>query len=307
LRPFTKQGKNRRLRWNFFHRELPYTALLATRYSCASTQFQVRANGVTGRTQSFMDDLPMTQTFDVEALIKLRGQTRAISDALKAQASDYLATVAPLIRPQTLFGEYLQGAQRSSGRETQGHFQSLIELYERIGCAAPFQLVSALDVPLNLISTTPELFPLEYDKVLAQNGQVIRITSPVRWVVGFQGFELARFRAVINDPNRSSAELYRFVVHYLVLFYCLSKSPGLGRLFEGLRFGLSFERLKGLGDLPFCVISAPVRSELPDDSVIRSSTQIAGNTSFEELVGRDNILEMNDEIRQRLLLTIEGL
>jgi len=24
-------------------------------------------------------------------------------------------------------------------------------------------------------------------------------------------------------------------------------------------------------------------------------------------VGRDNILEMNDEIRQRLLLTIEGL
>ncbi|MNJ79930.1 hypothetical protein D3C77_781280 [compost metagenome] len=50
-----------------------------------------------------------------------------------------------------------------------------------------------------------------------------------------------------------------------------------------------------------------MRSDLPDDSVIRSSTQIAGNTSFEELVGRDNILEMNDEIRQRLLLTIEGL
>ena len=29
----------------------------------------------------------MTQTFDVEALIKLRSQTRAISDALKAQAA----------------------------------------------------------------------------------------------------------------------------------------------------------------------------------------------------------------------------
>lgn len=38
----------------------------------------------------------MTQTFDVEALIKLRSQTRAISDALKAQAADYLATVAAL-------------------------------------------------------------------------------------------------------------------------------------------------------------------------------------------------------------------
>ncbi|HWD30468.1 hypothetical protein ACIKP7_05545 [Pseudomonas caricapapayae] len=249
----------------------------------------------------------MTQTFDVEALIKLRSQTRAISDALKAQASDYLSTLALLIRPQTLFGEYLQGAQRSSGRETQHHFKELIELYDRIGSASPFQLVSELEVPLNLISTTPELFPLEYDKVLAQSGQSIRITSPVRWVVGFSSFDLAQFRSVIKDPNRSSAELYRFVVHYLVLFYCLSKSPGLSRLFEGLRFALSFERLKGFGDLPFCIISSPVRSELPDEAVIRSSTQIAGNTSFEELVSRENIMEMNDEIRQRLLLTIEGL
>lgn len=249
----------------------------------------------------------MTQTFDVEALIRLRGQTRAISDALKAQASDYLSTLSLLIRPQTLFGEYLQGAQRSSGRETQHHFKALIELYERVGSASPFQLVSELEVPLNLISTTPELFPLEYDKVLEQSGQTIRITSPVRWVVGFSSFDLAQFRAVIKDPNRSSAELYRFVVHYLVLFYCLSKSPGLGRLFEGLRFALSFERLKGFGDLPFCVISSPVRSALPEESVIRSSTQIAGNASFEELVSRENIMEMNDEIRQRLLLTIEGL
>jgi hypothetical protein len=259
------------------------------------------------RREEFKDDGPMTQTIDIEALIQLRKQTRAISDALKAQASDYLSTLALLIRPQTLFGEYLQGAQRSSGRETQHHFKELKELYDRIGSVAPFQLVNELEVPLNLISTTPELFPLEYDMVLAQNGQTIRITSPVRWVVGFNSFDLAQFRKLIKDPNRSSAELYRFVLHYLVLFYCLSKSPGLGRLFEGLRFPVSFERLKGFGDLPFCVISSPVRSELPDESVIRSSTQIAGNTSFEELVGQDNILEMTDDLRQRLLLTIEGL
>lgn len=249
----------------------------------------------------------MTQTFDVEALIKLRSQTRAISDALKVQASDYLSTLALLIRPQSFFGEYLQGAQRSSGRETQHHFKELKALYDRIGSAAPFQLVNELEVPLNLISTTPQLFPLEYEKVLSQSGQVIRITSPVRWVIGFSSFDLARFRTVIKDPNRSSAELYRFVVHYLVLFYCLSKSQGLSRLLDGLRFPVSFERLKDFGDLPFCVISSPVRAQLPDEAVIRSSTQIAGNSSFEELVGLDDILQMNDEIRQRLLLTIEGM
>ncbi|AZF13694.1 hypothetical protein [Pseudomonas sp. R3-18-08] len=249
----------------------------------------------------------MTQTFDVEALITLRRQTRAISDVLKSQASDYLSTLALLIRPQTLFGEYLQGAQRSSGRETQHHFKELKALYDRIGSAAPFQLVNELEVPLNLISTTPQLFALEYDKVLSDSGQTIRITSPVRWVVGFSSFDLAQFRQIIKDPNRSNAELYRFVVHYLVLFYCLSKSPGLSRLLEGLRFPVSFERLKDFGDLPFCIISSPVRSELPDETVIRNSTQIAGNTTFEELVGRENILEMDDEIRQRLLLTVDGL
>jgi len=249
----------------------------------------------------------MTQTFDVEALIKLRSQTRAISDVLKAQASDYLATLALLIRPQNLFGEYLQGAQRSSGRETQHHFKELKELYDRIGSASPFQLVNEMEVPLNLISTTPELFPLEYDKVLADSGQTIRITSPTRWVIGFNSFDLARFRSVIKDPNRSSAGRSAEGGPYLGRLYCGGKTPGLNRLFDGLRFQVSFGRLKDFGDLPFCVISSPVRSTLPDDSVIRSSTQIAGNASFEELVGQDSIMDMKDEIRQRLLMTIEGL
>lgn len=249
----------------------------------------------------------MIQTFDVDALISLRRQTRAISDVLRALASDYLATLALLIRPQSLFGEYLQGAPRSSGRETQYHFKELKALYDRIGVAAPFQLVNEIETPLNLISTTPELFALEYDRVLADSGEVIRIISPTRWVVGFNSFGLEQFRKLIKDPNRSSAELYRFVVHYLVLFYCISKSPGLGRLFEGLRFPVSFEKLKGFGDLPFCIISSPVQATLPDDSVIRSSTQIAGNASFEELVGQESIVNMSDETRQRLLLTIDAL
>ena len=248
----------------------------------------------------------MIQAFDVEALIQLRTQTRAISDALKAQAADYLTTLGQLIRPQSLFGEYLQGAQRSSGRETQQHFKELKELYDRIGSAQPFQLITELEVPLNLISTAPELYPLEYDITLS-GGERVRITSPTRWVLGFKSFDLARFRSLIKDPDRSTAELYRFVVHYLVLFHCVSKTPGLGRLLDGLRFPVRFERLKDFGDLPFCVIGSPVSASLPDESVIRSSTQIAGTHSFEELVGRDNVLEIEDAVRQRLLSILEGL
>lgn len=248
----------------------------------------------------------MNPAFDVEALIRLRTQTRAISDALKAQASDYLTTLAQLMRPQALFGEYLQGAQRSSGRETQQHFRELSELYERIAPAAPFQLINELEVPLNLVSTAPQLYPLEYDITLS-GGQTVCITCPTRWVIGFQSFDLARFRTLVKDPNRSTSELHRFVVHYLVLFHCMSKSPGLGRVLEGLRFAVTFERLKEFGDLPFCVIGSPVRASLPDESVIRSSTQIAGTHHFEELVEREYIEHIEDTVRQRLLRTIDAL
>lgn len=44
-----KQGKNRGPHRNFFQRGVPYTALLATRYSCASTEFPVHVSGVSGR------------------------------------------------------------------------------------------------------------------------------------------------------------------------------------------------------------------------------------------------------------------
>jgi hypothetical protein len=248
----------------------------------------------------------MTQVFDVEALIELRKQTRAISDLLRSQAADYLSTLSHLVRPQSLFGEYLQGAPRGSGRETQHNFKDFKTLYDRVGPAAPFGLINELEVPLNLLSTTPELYPLEYDIVLAQSQQRVRITSPCRWVVGFHSFELARFRKIVKDPNRSNAELYRFVTHYLILFYCFSKAGGLGRVLQGLRFPVSFERLEDFGDLPFCVISSPVRSSLPDEEVIRNSTAISGNTTFEELLGRESIEQMRDDIRERLLQSVEG-
>jgi len=249
----------------------------------------------------------MTQVFDVEGLIELRKQTRVISDLLKGQAADYLATLSHLIRPQGLFGEYLQGAPRGSGRESQHNFKDFKVLYDRIASAAPFGLISELEVPLNLLNTTPELFPLEYDLVLQQSRQTVRITSPSRWVVGFGSFDLARFRKVIKDPNRSNAELYRFVVHYLILFYCFSKAGGLGRVLQGLRFPVSFERLADFGELPFCVIGSPVRSSLPSEEVIRNSTAISGSTTFEELLSRDSIEQMQDDIRERLLQAVDAV
>ncbi|SEF73282.1 hypothetical protein [Marinobacterium lutimaris] len=246
----------------------------------------------------------MNQPFDVDSFIRSRKQTRAISDRLKVLASDYLATLSPLVRPQPLFGEYLQGAPRGSGRETQHHFKEFRTLFDKHAGQRPFNLINELEVPLSIINSTPELFPLEYDHQLS-SGSTVRVTSPSRWVIGYNSFDLRRFRQVAQDPNRSGSELHRFVLHYLMLFHCFSRAAGLGRLLKGLRFPLSFQCLDDFGELPFCVVSSPVQSSLPGDEVIRNSTEISGNLSFEELISQDSIDRLQDDLREDLLLILQ--
>lgn len=246
----------------------------------------------------------MNQSFNVDDFIRSRKQTRAISDRLKALAADHLATLSPLVRPQPLFGEYLQGAPRGSGRETQHHFKEFRTLYDQHAGSRPFNLINELEVPLNIINSTPELFPLEYTHTL-ENGTHIRVTSPTRWVVGYSSFDLSQFRRVVQDPNRSGSELHRFVLHYLMLFHCFSRAAGLGRLLKGLRFPVSFQCLNEFGELPFCVISSPVESALPSDQVIRHSTEISGNLSFEELIPETAINSMQDRLQKELIATLQ--
>lgn len=249
----------------------------------------------------------MQQAFDIESFIRLRKQTRVVGDLLHEQAMDYLTTLALLIRPQMVFGEYLQGAPRGNGRDSQHAFKEFKALFEATAGAAPFRLVQELEVPLEILNSTLQLFPYEYDVAVGGRSSPVRVTSPVRWVVGYKGFELERFRQVIKDPNRSTAELFRFVVHYLVLFFCLNRSPGLGRLMQGLRFPVSFEKLADFGDMPFCVIGSPVASHLPDENMILRSTEVAGNNSFEELVDQADIEAIEDAIKGRLLRAVSAI
>tara|TARA_B100001179_G_scaffold206634_1_gene170660 strand:- start:5233 stop:5985 length:753 start_codon:yes stop_codon:yes gene_type:complete len=246
-------------------------------------------------------------SFDLDGFIRLRKQTRVVGDLLQEQATDYLATLALLIRPQRIFGEYLLGAPKGNGRDAQHAFKDFKALFEATAGAQPFRLIQELEVPLDILSSTPQLYPYEYDVTLEGRARPVRVTSPVKWVVGYRGFELQRFRQIIKDPNRSTAELFRFVAHYLMLFFCLNREPGLGRLLLGLRFPVSFERLSDFGDMPFCVIGAPVASHLPAHSMILRSTEVAGNNSFEELVELGDIEAIEDGIKERLLKAVAAI
>ena len=53
----------------------------------------------------------------IQSLLALRKLTRAITDAVRVQMTEYLKTLTPLLRPKALLGEYVQG--KSEGIEPQ--------------------------------------------------------------------------------------------------------------------------------------------------------------------------------------------
>src|SRR5690606_28293508 len=112
---------------------------------------------------------------------------------------------------------------------------------------------------------------------------------------------------IIKDPNRSTAERFRFVVHYLIFFYCINRAPGLGCLLPGLRFPVRFEKLTAFGDMPSCVIGSPGPSHLSDASLILGSTEFAGNNTFEELIDEADVAEMEDAVKERLMKAIAAI
>ena len=49
----------------------------------------------------------------IQSLLVLRKLTRAITDVVRVQMTEYLRTLTPLMRPKALLGEYVQGGRRN--------------------------------------------------------------------------------------------------------------------------------------------------------------------------------------------------
>ena len=56
----------------------------------------------------------------IQSLLALRKLTRAITDAVRAQMTEYLTTLTPLLRPKALLGEYIQAAEGNDAQSREG-------------------------------------------------------------------------------------------------------------------------------------------------------------------------------------------
>jgi hypothetical protein len=129
----------------------------------------------------------------------------------------------------------------------------------------------------------------------------ITITSPLKWILSFEGFGPSRLTELLTTSGDNvGPKLQECVLHFLLLHLSMEKRSGVRKLLQALRYTVTTERIPEFGELPLVMISAPVSTLRPPDRVIVESTEISGTMQFEEVVDADAIATMEDPLKNKL-------
>jgi len=240
---------------------------------------------------------------NIEAILALRKLTRAIGAPLRAQLTEYLTTLTPVLRPESVFGKLVQGGQKEWFVKSDQALKELKALYDAVAPSSPFGLRTELTPPFDLAGLALDLTPAEYTHVVQSGaaGRTITVRSPLEWTLAYRGFSPPAFKQLLTSTMRPASELQRFLVAYLALTVVTRMQPGVVSLLGALRFRLSTVRHPDFGELPIMRISADVTTERPSDAVILQSAELTGMDAFEEVVDIEQIQQLRDPFREQLL------
>jgi len=254
-------------------------------------------------------DTMIDEHYSTQRMLVLRRMTRAISDLLHAQLREYLSAFAPLLRPRSVLGDYVQGGTREGLKGSEKALQELQSTYRTVASSKPFNLPNELRLPLHIASSSLEITPAEYtyQAKTAQQSKNIVVTSPLKWLLTYAGFSPGQLKTLLADQNRTDEDTSQFILHYTALSVALSQQPAVRQVFESLRFPVSAGRSPEFGELPVTYVSSSVPTVRPPDEVIIESTELSGRDVFEEVVDVDAIRAMRDPDKDRLLDLIKSV
>jgi hypothetical protein len=240
----------------------------------------------------------------IQSLLALRKLTRVIADAIRAQMTEYLTTMAPLLRPQMVLGDYVHGGSKESTRKADKAFKELQSLYETVASTKPFNLPRELTTPINFpASGGLEISPVDYPHAVqsGSDSRTIIVRSPLTWVLTYSGFPLSRLPDLLKAKLRPGDELQQFVMSYLLMHVVTTNSPGLQQAFAALHFPITTHSSPEFPNLPITRISADIATARPSDAVIVQSAELTGMDAFEEVVKVEDVSGLRDPLKERLL------
>jgi hypothetical protein len=243
----------------------------------------------------------MSDRDNIQSLLVLRKLTRAITDVVRVQMTEYLKTLTPLMRPQAVLGEYVQGGQKEAARKADKAFKDLLALYEAVAPTKPFHLQRELNPPLDFPRVGLEITPLDYVHVAQPGNRRIKVRCPLTWVLTYSDFPPNRLQELLASKSRDAGEVQRFVLSYLVLHLATTQDPALAQIFEALHVPITATKSPEFGELPVTRIGVPVKTIRPSDAVVIDSAELTGMDAFEEVVDVDDMKGLADPFKQRLL------
>jgi hypothetical protein len=231
-----------------------------------------------------------------------------MADVLRQHLKEYLLTVSPLLRPKSVFGDYVQGGAKELVRGADVAFKDLQALYEVAASTKPFDFSKELKPPIEILSSTLEITPMEYayEAKTEAASKIVHVSSPFKWILSYSGFTPGKFADLLVDAGENSAEIQSFILHSLVLNVVMSRQQGVARMFEALHFPFCSERLPvspGLSspNLPWTCICSCVSTLRPPDDVIIESTEVSGTDAFEEVVNIDDLNRIREPLKEHLV------
>jgi hypothetical protein len=245
----------------------------------------------------------MDEPYSTKKLLVLRKLTRAVADFLRGQVRDYLATLAHLLRPRNVLGEFIEGYGRDSVPGATKAFKELQTIFEGIAPAKPFNLEKELKPPIEIVSSALETAPLDYVHLARKDKDTkpVTITCPFVWVLSYSGYGPRRLREVLADRIRAGDHVKEYVVHALVMHLMLSRQTGVTRVMHDLRFPITSARRDLFHGLPVPYISAAISTVRPPDDVIIENTEVSGMDAFEEVINVEQIPRLRDPLKERLM------
>jgi hypothetical protein len=237
------------------------------------------------------------------SLLVLRKLTRAIADVVRAQMTEYLATLAPLMRPKMILGEHVEDGTKESTRRSDKAFKELQSLYETVSTAKPFNLPRELTLPLRLVGSGLEITPVDTPHVIKSGTETrtIMVRSPLTWTLTYSGYPPTRLPDLLKAKLQTGDELGQLVVSYLLMHVVTQNSPGLMNVLQALHFPISTTSLAEFGPLPITRIGVDITTRRPPDDVILQSAELTGMDAFEEVVNVQDLTHLRDPLKERLL------
>jgi hypothetical protein len=237
----------------------------------------------------------------LDRLLKLRRATRALAEFLEGELRAYLDTVAPLLRPKRLLGNLIQGESTESYYDSDRAFQELQQLWAKVS-ERPFRLRAHLTSPIPAIRVKLELSRWEELWTAPSGGKKLWVSSPLSWVLSYPGACRldSLHKMLVGEEQRNEAEMHQFVLNACILHLLLERTPGITKLFAGLRYAVEVRRVAPLGELPLVVVRSAIPSVRPSAQVMIDASELAGLGTFEEVLDAAAAHALKDPLRARV-------